>query len=81
MLNKMLGTFSRGNRMAAAYYENCEDASLTLEFKDGRRGWSMNRVLAEHPQQDMDLFLQTVASKHPELMRPSGSEALVEMAC
>jgi hypothetical protein len=83
MFNKLIGTFSRGNRLAAAYYENCQQASLTLEFKDGRPRWSMNRVLVEHPRVDVDAFLKTIADKHPELFRPSGeaSDHLFEMAC
>jgi hypothetical protein len=83
MLNKMLSVFSRGNRMAAEYYENCERASLTLEFKDGRRKWSMNRVLVEHPRADVDAFLKTVAQKHPELIATpaQAAEHLAELAC
>jgi hypothetical protein len=83
MFNKMIGVISRGNRMAAEYYENCERASLTLEFRDGRRKWSMNRVLVEHPRDDLDRFLKTVAESHPELI-PTPAEAaeqLMEMAC
>ena len=78
MFNKLVGAFSRGNRLAAAYYESCQQASLTLEFKDGRRRWSMNRVLVEHPRDDVDAFLKVLADQHPELIRPS-AEASEQM--
>jgi hypothetical protein len=64
--SRIVAQFSDKARRAVQSAENSERSSLTLRFKDGS-SWSMNNVLAEYEQTDLEQFVTRVFSQHPEL--------------